>query len=69
MFTYFIDYVTDREVKLKKVLQEKGIDYSGKSDEEEESWDEDFADEEFEGGLKIPGAVWNRLFGFVLIIT
>lgn len=55
-------------MKLKKVLRKKGIDYSGKSDEEEEEFpNEECPDEEFQGGLKVPGTIWHKLFRFPVI--
>ncbi|XP_028395196.1 DNA excision repair protein ERCC-6-like [Dendronephthya gigantea] len=53
-----------REFKFKKSLREKGIDYEGRDEEENSFWDEEGPDEEFDGGLKIPSVIWNKLFSY-----
>jgi hypothetical protein len=54
---------------LKKSLREKGIEYEGQEDEEDEFWNEGGLDEEFNGGLKIPAIIWNKLFRFKYAIN
>ena len=47
---------------MKQSLREKGIEYEGQDEEEDEFWNEQGLDEEFGGGLKIPAVIWNKLF-------
>jgi hypothetical protein len=54
---------------LKKSLREKGIEYEGQEDEEDKFWNEGGLDEEFNGGLKIPAIIWNKLFRFKYAIN